>query len=139
MATTKRPCCVCRRWFEPDRRLAGRQVACFREECQRERHRRSCVRWRGAERKRERDELLNKRVVTVPDRPAAATDAKVPTPPLRDAMALGMTVQVRQLVRLLGSPLRDAMPLRKGRERRDPTEVSLSAGRDATDVRGPGP
>ncbi len=39
----KRPCSICRKWFLPDVRQAGRQKACS-PECSRELHRRSCIR-----------------------------------------------------------------------------------------------
>ena len=46
VVTTKRPCRICRVWFEPDPRAAGRQRVCGKETCRREVHRRECQRWR---------------------------------------------------------------------------------------------
>lgn len=40
----KRPCCICRRWFQPIAQQKGRQKACS-PECQRELHRRQCEKW----------------------------------------------------------------------------------------------
>jgi len=34
MATRKRPCRFCRRWFQPDPRLGSRQYACSSKDCQ---------------------------------------------------------------------------------------------------------
>lgn len=40
----KRPCSICRKWFLPDVRQAGRQKTCS-SKCSRELHRRSCAKW----------------------------------------------------------------------------------------------
>ncbi|MBW2005378.1 MAG: hypothetical protein JRI72_12395 [Deltaproteobacteria bacterium] len=40
----KRPCSVCRKWFLPDVRQAGRQKTCS-PKCSRELHRRNCAKW----------------------------------------------------------------------------------------------
>ena len=43
--TRKRPCAICRRWFIADVRQIGRQKSCGKPDCQRELHRRQCVKW----------------------------------------------------------------------------------------------
>lgn len=40
----KRPCSICRKWFQPIAQQKGRQKTCS-PECQRERHRRQCEKW----------------------------------------------------------------------------------------------
>jgi hypothetical protein len=40
----KRPCCICRKWFQPIAQQKGRQVACS-PACQQEHHRRQCEKW----------------------------------------------------------------------------------------------
>lgn len=40
----KRPCCICRKWFQPIAQQKGRQVACS-PACQKEHHRRQCEQW----------------------------------------------------------------------------------------------
>lgn len=40
----KRPCSICRKWFLPDGRQAGRQKTCS-PRCSRELHRRNCAKW----------------------------------------------------------------------------------------------
>jgi hypothetical protein len=40
----KRPCSICRKWFLPDVRQAGRQKTCG-SECSAELHRRNCAEW----------------------------------------------------------------------------------------------
>src|SRR6266540_3676983 len=42
----KRPCRICHRWFQPDRRIGDRQRACPRSECQAERRKRAQAAWR---------------------------------------------------------------------------------------------
>jgi hypothetical protein len=43
---TKRPCCICRRWFVPDRRVGHRQRACSASACQTARRARTQASWR---------------------------------------------------------------------------------------------
>jgi len=43
---TKRPCCICRRWFVPDRRVGRRQRACSATACQIARRVRTQASWR---------------------------------------------------------------------------------------------
>ena len=43
---TKRPCCICRRWFVPDRRVGRRQRACSAPACQIARRARTQASWR---------------------------------------------------------------------------------------------
>ena len=43
---TKRPCCICRRWFVPDRRVGRRQRACPAPTCQVARRARTQASWR---------------------------------------------------------------------------------------------
>jgi hypothetical protein len=40
----KRPCSICRKWFQPIAQQKGRQKTCS-PECQREHHRRQCENW----------------------------------------------------------------------------------------------
>ena len=43
---TKRPCCLCRRWFVPDGRVGRRQRACSAPTCQTARRARTQASWR---------------------------------------------------------------------------------------------
>ena len=40
----KRPCSICRKWFQPDVRQKGRQKTCG-PDCMKEQHRRQCEKW----------------------------------------------------------------------------------------------
>ena len=42
---SKRPCCICHRWFRPNNRVGSRQRACSRPACQRLRHQRNQAAW----------------------------------------------------------------------------------------------
>ena len=41
----KRPCCICRRWFRPDKRVGSRQRACSKPECQAARRHKTQADW----------------------------------------------------------------------------------------------
>ena len=43
---TKRPCCICRHWFVPDRRVGRRQRACSAPACQVARRAKTQASWR---------------------------------------------------------------------------------------------
>ena len=43
---TKRPCCICRHWFVPDRRVGRRQRACSAPACQTARRAKTQATWR---------------------------------------------------------------------------------------------
>jgi hypothetical protein len=45
ISTRKRPCCICRKWFQPDVRQKERQKTCGRSGCKKEHHRRHCAKW----------------------------------------------------------------------------------------------
>ncbi len=51
----KRPCCICRKWFQPDVRQQDRQQTCGRPDCTKELHRRNCEKWN----KRNKDYFAN--------------------------------------------------------------------------------
>jgi len=42
----KKPCCICRRWFQPDPRIGVRQRACRNPDCQVARRRKKQKQWR---------------------------------------------------------------------------------------------
>ena len=42
----KKPCRICRRWFQPDARVGKRQLACGRPECQTARRQKTQADWR---------------------------------------------------------------------------------------------
>jgi hypothetical protein len=54
-STRKRPCCICRKWFQPDVRQKERQKTCGRPSCKKEHHRRHCAKWN----KRNKEYFIN--------------------------------------------------------------------------------
>lgn len=44
----KRPCAICRRWFEPDPRVGRRQKVCSSAACQKKRRRQKQAEWRAS-------------------------------------------------------------------------------------------
>jgi hypothetical protein len=60
---TKKPCWICRRWFEPHPRAGSRQRVCSSEECQRERQRRAVAAGRKRNPDYDRENRLRAKVV----------------------------------------------------------------------------
>ena len=74
----KKPCAICRRWFEPDARVGQRQRVCSSPECQKERRRRKQAQWRASR----SDYFTARRILK-------RADAKRPPEPLRLKAPLG--------------------------------------------------
>src|SRR5450432_876902 len=47
LRTTKRPCTICRRWFQPDARIGSRQRACNTPECGAALRKKTQAEWRN--------------------------------------------------------------------------------------------
>lgn len=108
----KRPCLICRHWFVPHPRAGGRQHVCSAEECQRERHRRACARWRQREGEAERGHRLRQRLrVEAKGEPEAVSTvrAQVAWAVVRDAVGLEVSVVIEEILRLLETAVRDAV------------------------------
>jgi hypothetical protein len=58
----KRPCRICRRWFQPNARVKDRQMTCGDPVCKREWHRRKCQQWNRANRDYFRANYLQKKL-----------------------------------------------------------------------------
>ncbi len=58
----KRPCSICRKWFQPDVRQKGRQKTCGKPECMKEQHRRQCEKWNTKNREYFKDNYLGKKI-----------------------------------------------------------------------------
>jgi hypothetical protein len=126
---------VCGEVLVADRRVRGQQRVCGRDECQRERHRRACSKWRARHPDYDRERRLRARVVreAPPGEPlerdplgeidwGAARDAigleasviaeesaRITTSWARDAMHAQGAVITRQIARITRLPARDAM------------------------------
>ena len=104
----KRPCRICRRWFVPHPRAGDRQHVCSRADCQRERHRRACQRWRQREAPAERAHRLRQRLRRDGGGQGAA-GPRVSWDAVRDAVGLEVAVILEEIGRLLEDVVRDAV------------------------------
>ena len=105
----KRPCRICRCWFVPHPRAAGRQHVCSRADCQRERHRRACRNWRQREGPAERAHRLRQRLLVAGDGRPTAVAPRVSWDAVRDAVGLEVAVILEEISRLLEDLVRDAV------------------------------
>jgi hypothetical protein len=106
----KRPCRICRKWFEPHPRAGDRQHTCSTPSCQQERHRRACAAWRRSNPDLDREGRLRQKLLfrgtaeNTPDTPPGLNRDAV-----RDAVGLEVAVIIDELVRLLQLFARDAV------------------------------
>lgn len=109
----KRPCRVCRKWFEPHPRAGARQKVCGSPECQRERHRRACSAWHDRNPEYDRERRLRERIRLDPEpgakRPAPNPLREVAWNQARDAVGLEVAVIVEETAEVLVSWTRDAV------------------------------
>jgi hypothetical protein len=57
----KRPCSICRKWFQPDVRQKGRQKTCG-PDCKNELHRRQCDEWNKKNKEYFKNNYLGKKI-----------------------------------------------------------------------------
>ena len=106
----KRPCQICRVWFQPHPRAGDRQRVCSKPECQRERHRRSCAKWRRENAAEEKAERLRRRLREPVDHPTtAAAMGELRLDVVRDAVGLEMCVIIEESGKDLERRVRDAV------------------------------
>jgi len=94
-------CRICGRWFRPQPQAGSRQRACSAPGCQRERHRRACVRWHRANPDYDREDRLRRRLRRE-GHPGAGDARGGPLDPLgaldwsaaRDAVGLQVAVEL---------------------------------------------
>ncbi len=140
-STGKRPCSICRKWFQPSARARGRQRACSTPECQRERHRRACGAWRQANPDYDRETRLRARLQ--PETSAAGHPLEVD--PLRrvrwdaarDAVGLEASVIVEEFGQVMAKWVRDAVIAQPLVLKEDFPKVIPEPARDAMGARAP--
>jgi len=64
----KRPCCICRKWFQPDVRQIGRQKTCASPECMLELHRRLCEKLNKKNKENSKNNYLHKKLEVLEDK-----------------------------------------------------------------------
>ena len=105
----KRPCRICRKWFESHPRAGDRQHTCSAPSCQRERHRRACADWRRRNPDLDREGRLRQKLLS--GGTAGNTLRGLNRDAVRDAVGLEVSVIIDELVRLLQFFARDAVRL----------------------------
>ena len=123
-----RPCRICRRWFVPHPRAGDRQHVCSAVDCQQERHRRACQRWRQHEVPAERAHRLRQRLRVEVDGQQGAAASRVSWDAVRDVVGLEVSVILEEISRLLEDVVRDAVHRQVGVPARESRQV-LSTGR----------
>lgn len=78
----KRPCSICRKWFQPDVRQKGRQKTCSNPACRRELHRRACQILNTKNRKDCKNDYLGKKLEMVEEQQSQAGQTNVVSPQL---------------------------------------------------------
>src|SRR5687767_10847750 len=105
----KRPCAICRRWFQPHPRAGDRQRVCGAGECQLERHRRACEAWRRENPDYDRDARLREVLRRKPSNGAADPLLEVDWDRARDAVGLEAAVLIEETGKVLRDWARDAV------------------------------
>ena len=143
MAERRRPCRICRRWFDVDPRAGQRHRVCGAEECQRERNRRSCRRWRD---EHEEEVAAYRLLEVLPAEPATSTEVAQLDPirvfdaaTVRHAVPVGTRVVIGQLAKVLVALARHEVVPRALGVRRASRKVASAAARHETPESRPPP
>lgn len=163
MAPKKRPCRICRRWFEPHPRAGDRQRVCSDPACQRERHRRADSAWHDRHPDYDRKRRLKERLgdepdVAEPDSPLVELDwdaaekaigpahrvvteraARLLVAWAQDAVAAKMALGPGERDRLHGEGAQDAVAPKAQIHTHNPTRLPPRARKTQSDGGGPGP
>jgi len=111
---TKRPCAICRRWFEVDPRIGARQRVCGKPECQKERNIRACAKWRRTHPDDVQAARLRRKLVKEPpDLPEAVKAAPMRYfngSVVRHVMGVKGTVVLEEVTKVLMFLVRHEMP-----------------------------
>ena len=78
----KRPCCICRKWFQPDVRQKDRQKTCGRSKCQTELHRRNCDDYNKRNKEESANNYLGKKLEQVEPKTVKENNKKPPLDPI---------------------------------------------------------
>lgn len=132
----KRPCRVCRRWFEVDPRAGRRHQVCDSEGCQRKRNQRACRRWRDKNAHKVVAQRLRKRLPADPAptaevaaiHPMANFDPQV----VRHAVGAEVQVVLEELAKVIVRGGRHAVPPKSKVQRHEEAKVMPREPRSAT-------
>ena len=84
----KRPCSICRKWFQPDVRQKGRQKTCS-PACQVEQHRRQCEEWNNKNKEYFQNNYLAKKLEQFENEesePASSSKPAKPNPSFQQSV-----------------------------------------------------
>jgi hypothetical protein len=130
----KRPCVICRHWFQPNSRVGPRQRACSLDACQREAHRRACASWRQRNPDYDREARLHSRLQPVPEPTTAARSADplrgVDWTAARVIAGLPIAVLMRQTGQLLLDWTREEMRKQHAENTDESSRVHPARARD---------
>ncbi len=134
----KRPCRICRRWFEPHPRAGDRQRVCSAESCQQERHRRSCANWHRKNPGYDEENRLRAKLRPETSQPVASDPvARLAWPVARDAVGLKTGIVIEESIKVVVEWARDAVASKGGVVPCQSRRVPDLASRDAFEDRGP--
>ena len=74
----KRPCSICRKWFQPDVRQKGRQKTCS-PDCRQELHRRQCDKWNKKNKEYFKNNYLGKKIEIAAAEQSKSTQTSIVT------------------------------------------------------------
>ena len=136
----KRPCRMCGKWFEPHPRAGDRQRTCSEPECQRERNRKACRRWRAKHDTPSHRLRRNIRAVKA-DSPEDCVSPVTPDQwrAMRHAVQPEVLVVLQELVRLLDIWMRHAVATRSQVRPGEPPPLHHDTQRRANDRARPPP
>jgi len=132
----KRPCKLCGKWFEPHLRAGERQRTCSSPDCQRERNRKACRRWRAKSDtpiQRLRKNIRAAKAASGGD--SVSPVAAVQWAAMRHAVPAETLVVLQELVRLLDIWMRHAVALKFSLEAGQALRLPSDTERQPTDHR----
>lgn len=137
-ANKKRPCRICRRWFEPDPRAGARQRVCSSPECQRQRNQRACASWRARHPDAVAASRLRKRLIpAVPEDPAAVVVSPMryfDGDTVRHAVGVKVLVLLEEVAKVIVCIARHGVPPKMRGKGSESTKVIPSTARHEIDA-----
>jgi hypothetical protein len=116
----KRPCRICRTWFQPNPRVGDRQKTCGSEECKSKWHAKKCADWNGRNRPYFQNIYLNKKLQAIaskevnPENPLPPVSKynkfpQLPQEVIQGVMGHQQFIIIEYLSRLLLGRIQDVM------------------------------
>ena len=128
---SKKPCSVCRRWFQPTPRAAAHQKTCG-PNCSRELHRRRCAQWRKRNPDYDRENRLQKRMAPKQEVPPGADPLRAMNwDAVQIAVGLEIRVAIEAATKLSVAVARDAVAAKTKEEGRKSNRLQPAGARDA--------